>query len=85
MNLSIGDETACTREVELAKHKNFSLQNFVEHIVPKSAVWGKWLPMKSSNWWYSPYFLNSRFSMGIMDKPLIKPIDVIAHVVLKDG
>jgi Na+/H+-dicarboxylate symporter len=81
MNLSIGDETA-VQEVT-GKTQNFSLQNFVEHIVPKSVFEAMATNEILQLVVFSIFFGIALSSMGHHGQPLIKALDVIAHVVLK--
>jgi Na+/H+-dicarboxylate symporter len=63
--------------------KGFSLQNFVEHIVPKSVVEAMATNEILQLVVFSIFFGIALASLGEKAKPLIKAFDLIAHVVLK--
>jgi Na+/H+-dicarboxylate symporter len=81
MNLGTIDSSAV--EDVVGKTKGFSLQNFVEHIVPKSVVEAMATNEILQLVVFSIFFGIALAGMGEKAKPLIKTFDTIAHVVLK--
>jgi Na+/H+-dicarboxylate symporter len=81
MNLGTIDSSAV--EDVVGKTKGFSLQNFVEHIVPKSVVEAMATNEILQLVVFSIFFGIALAGMGEKAKPLIKAFDTIAHVVLK--
>jgi Na+/H+-dicarboxylate symporter len=81
MNLGTVDESAVADVV--GKTKGFSMQNFVEHIVPKSVVEAMATNEILQLVVFSIFFGIALAGMGEKAKPLIKAFDTIAHVVLK--
>jgi len=67
----------------VGKTKSFSLQNFVEHIVPKSVFEAMATNEILQLVVFSIFFGVAMAGMGDKAKPLIKALDVLAHVVLK--
>ncbi|MGZ3838118.1 MAG: dicarboxylate/amino acid:cation symporter [Flavisolibacter sp.] len=67
----------------VTKQKSFSLQNFVEHVIPKSFV-----EAMSSNEIlqivvFSIFFGVAAAAIGDYTKPLIRALDIASHVILK--
>lgn len=81
MNLNDIDKSAV--EDVVGKTKSFSLQNFVEHIVPKSVVEAMATNEILQLVVFSIFFGIAMAGMGDKAKPLIKALDVVAHIVLK--
>ncbi|MCU0375319.1 MAG: cation:dicarboxylase symporter family transporter [Chitinophagaceae bacterium] len=81
MNLGTIDKSAV--EDVVGKTKSFSLQNFVEHIVPKSVVEAMATNEILQLVVFSIFFGIAMAGMGDKAKPLIKALDVVAHIVLK--
>ncbi len=81
MNLEIADSSAIADVT--GKTQNFSLQNFVEHIVPKSVVEAMATNEILQLVVFSIFFGIALSGMGKVGYPLIKALDVVAHVVLK--
>lgn len=81
MNLGTIDSSAV--EDVVGKTKGFSLQNFVEHIVPKSVFEAMATNEILQLVVFSIFFGIALAGMGEKAKPLIKAFDTIAHVVLK--
>lgn len=67
----------------VGKTKSFSLQNFVEHIVPKSVFEAMATNEILQLVVFSIFFGVAMAGMGEKAKPLIKALDLLAHVVLK--
>lgn len=67
----------------VGKSKGFSLQNFVEHIVPKSVFEAMATNEILQLVVFSIFFGVAMAGLGEKAKPLIKALDVLAHVVLK--
>jgi Na+/H+-dicarboxylate symporter len=63
--------------------KVFTLQNFVEHVVPKSLVEAMASNEILQIVIFSIFFGIATAAMGDFAKPLIKALDVVAHVILK--
>lgn len=63
--------------------KGFSLQSFVEHIVPKSVIEAMATNEILQLVVFSIFFGIALASLGEKAKPLIKAFDLVAHVVLK--
>ncbi len=81
MNLSVADVSGV--EDVTGKTKSFSLQNFVEHIVPKSVFEAMATNEILQLVVFSIFFGIGLAGMGEKGAPVIKALDVIAHVVLK--
>lgn len=81
MNLSMVDSS--TAQEVTGKSQSFSLQSFVEHIVPKSVVEAMATNEILQLVVFSIFFGIALAGMGKAGQPLIKALDVIAHVVLK--
>ena len=81
MNLSIADVSGV--EDVTGKTKSFSMQNFVEHIVPKSVFEAMATNEILQLVVFSIFFGIGLAAMGEKGAPVIKALDVIAHVVLK--
>lgn len=81
MNLGTIDASAV--EDVVGKTKGFSMQNFVEHIVPKSVVEAMATNEILQLVVFSIFFGIALAGLGEKAQPLIKAFDTIAHVVLK--
>ena len=81
MNLNIADVSGV--EDVTGKTKSFSLQNFVEHIVPKSVFEAMATNEILQLVVFSIFFGIGLAGMGEKGAPVIKALDVIANVVLK--
>ncbi len=81
MNLSISDASGVADVT--GKTQNFSLQNFVEHIVPKSVIEAMATNEILQLVVFSIFFGIALAGLGTKGTPLIKALDVISHVVLK--
>jgi Na+/H+-dicarboxylate symporter len=67
----------------VTKQKSFSLQNFVEHVIPKSFVEAMATNEILQLVVFSIFFGVAAAAIGDYTKPLIKALDVAAHVILK--
>jgi Na+/H+-dicarboxylate symporter len=67
----------------MAKTTEFSLQKFIEHVIPKSVVEAMATNEILQLVVFSVLFGVATASMGDHAKPLIKALDVVSHVVLK--
>jgi Na+/H+-dicarboxylate symporter len=67
----------------MTKQKGFSLQNFVEHIIPKSFVEAMATNEILQLVVFSIFFGVAAAAIGDFTKPLIKALDIAAHVILK--
>lgn len=81
MNLSVADVSGV--EDVTGKTKSFSMQNFVEHIVPKSVFEAMTTNEILQLVVFSIFFGIGLAAMGEKGSPVIKALDVIAHVALK--
>lgn len=81
MNLSITDTSGV--EDVAGKTKGFSLQNFVEHIVPKSVIEAMATNEILQLVIFSIFFGIGLAGLGEKGQALTKALDTIAHVVLK--
>lgn len=67
----------------MAKNQEFSLEKFVEHIVPRSFVEAMATNEILQLVVFSIFFGVAMTALGDYAKPLIKALDVVAHVILK--
>jgi Na+/H+-dicarboxylate symporter len=67
----------------VTKQKGFSLQNFVEHVIPKSFIEAMAANEILQIVIFSIFFGVAAAAIGDYTKPLIKALDVAAHVILK--
>ncbi|WP_133552701.1 dicarboxylate/amino acid:cation symporter [Algoriphagus boseongensis] len=81
MNLAVADSSGVADVT--GKTQSFSLQNFVEHIVPKSVFEAMATNEILQLVVFSIFFGIALSGMGQYGYPLIKALDVVAHVVLK--
>jgi Na+/H+-dicarboxylate symporter len=81
IELSMKDEASLA---DLAtKQKGFSLQNFVEHIIPKSFVEAMATNEILQLVVFSIFFGVAAAAIGDYTKPLIKALEIASHVILK--
>lgn len=81
--MELGQINSNTVQDVIGNTKGFSLQNFVEHIVPKSVVEAMATNEILQLVVFSIFFGIALAGMGEKGKPLIKAFDLVAHVVLK--
>jgi Na+/H+-dicarboxylate symporter len=67
----------------VGKTKGFSILNFIEHVFPKSVVEAMATNEILQLVVFSIFFGVAMAGMGEKAKPLIKALDVVAHIVLK--
>lgn len=67
----------------VAKGKSFSLQNFVEHVVPKSFIEAMANNEILQLVVFSIFFGVAAAAIGDYAKPVIKALDVASHIILK--
>ncbi|MBD0295098.1 MAG: dicarboxylate/amino acid:cation symporter [Flavisolibacter sp.] len=67
----------------MSKQKGFSLQNFVEHVIPKSFIEAMATNEILQLVVFSIFFGVAAAGIGDFAKPLIKALDVAAHIILK--
>jgi Na+/H+-dicarboxylate symporter len=67
----------------MTKQKGFSLQNFVEHVIPKSFVEAMANNEILQLVVFSIFFGVAAAAIGDYARPLIKALDVAAHIILK--
>jgi len=65
------------------KTKTFSLQNFVEHVIPKSFIEAMANNEMLQLVVFSVFFGVAAASIGDYTKPLIKALEVASHIILK--
>ncbi|MES2811527.1 MAG: dicarboxylate/amino acid:cation symporter [Bacteroidota bacterium] len=81
LNLSDVDLTTASEVTE--KTQNFSAQNFVEHIIPKSVFEAMATNEILQIVIFSIFFGLAGASMGNYSKPVINVLEIISHIVLK--
>ncbi len=81
--MDLGEINAGSVQDVVGNTKGFSLQNFVEHIVPKSVIEAMATNEILQLVVFSIFFGIALAGMGEKAKPLIKTFDLVAHVVLK--
>jgi Na+/H+-dicarboxylate symporter len=67
----------------MGKQKSFSLQNFVEHVIPKSFVEAMATNEILQLVVFSIFFGVAAASIGDFSKPVIKALEVTSHIILK--
>ncbi len=67
----------------MTKTSSFSLQNFVEHIIPKSLFEAMATNEILQIVIFSIFFGVAAAAIGDYTKPLIKALDVVSHIILK--
>ena len=67
----------------MTKQKGFSIQNFVEHVIPKSFVEAMATNEILQLVVFSIFFGVAAAAIGDYTKPLIKALEVASHVILK--
>ncbi|MDX2046930.1 MAG: cation:dicarboxylase symporter family transporter [Chitinophagaceae bacterium] len=67
----------------MAKKQEFSLEKFVEHIIPRSVIEAMATNEVLQLVVFSIFFGVAMTALGDYAKPLIKALDVVAHVILK--
>ncbi len=83
VGMNLDNIDASSVEDVVGKTRGFSLQNFVEHIVPKSVVEAMATNEILQLVVFSIFFGVALSGMGAKATPLIKAFDTVAHVVLK--
>ncbi len=81
LNLSNVDVTTASEVTE--KTQNFSAQNFIEHIIPKSIVEAMATNEILQIVIFSIFFGLAAASIGNYSKPVINALDKTSHIVLK--
>lgn len=81
LNLSGVDVSAATEVTE--KTQNFSAQNFVEHIIPKSVVEAMATNEILQIVIFSIFFGLAAASLGDYTKPVVSALDKTSHIILK--
>lgn len=67
----------------MTKQKGFSLQNFIEHVIPKSFVEAMATNEILQLVVFSIFFGVAAAAIGDYTKPLIKALEIASHVILK--
>lgn len=67
----------------MAKNQEFSLEKFVEHVIPRSLIEAMATNEMLQMVVFSVFFGVATAAMGEKAKPLIKALDTVSHVVLK--
>jgi Na+/H+-dicarboxylate symporter len=83
--VGMGLQTADLKSVEdvVGKTKVFSIQNFVEHVVPKSVIEAMATNEILQIVVFSIFFGVAMAAIGAKAKPLISALDTVSHVILK--
>jgi Na+/H+-dicarboxylate symporter len=81
INLSQSD-TAGLKDL-MSKEQSFSLQNFVEHVIPRSLVESMATNEILQIVVFSIFFGVAAAAIGDYAKPLIKALEVASHIILK--
>jgi Na+/H+-dicarboxylate symporter len=80
--MNLPSDTGGVEDV-VGKTKGFSILNFIEHVFPKSVVEAMATNEILQLVVFSIFFGVAMAGMGDKAKPLIKALDVVAHIVLK--
>jgi Na+/H+-dicarboxylate symporter len=67
----------------MGKQKSFSLQNFVEHVIPKSFIEAMATNEILQIVVFSIFFGVAAAAIGDFAKPLVKALEVVSHIILK--
>jgi Na+/H+-dicarboxylate symporter len=67
----------------MGKQKSFSLQNFVEHVVPRSFIEAMAANEILQIVLFSIFFGVAAAAIGEYTKPVIKALEVVSHIILK--
>ena len=81
--ISLDQKDVASLEDLATKQKGFSLQNFVEHVIPKSFVEAMATNEILQLVVFSIFFGVAAAAIGEYTKPLIKALEVASHVILK--
>ncbi|MCF1713864.1 dicarboxylate/amino acid:cation symporter [Flavihumibacter sp. RY-1] len=81
--INLGNADTSNAEDLIGKTKVFSLQNFVEHVFPKSVVEAMATNEILQLVVFSIFFGVAATAMGDYAKPVIKALDGVAHIILK--
>ena len=81
--ISLEQKDVASLEDLATKQKGFSLQNFVEHVIPKSFIEAMATNEILQLVVFSIFFGVAAASIGDYTKPLIKALEVASHVILK--
>ncbi|MFY8181405.1 MAG: dicarboxylate/amino acid:cation symporter [Flavobacterium sp.] len=83
VGLNLTDVDVSTAAEVTDKTKNFSAQNFIEHIIPKSIFEALATNEILQIVIFSIFFGLAAASIGDHAKPVVKVLDVISHIILK--
>ena len=67
----------------MTKNKGFSIQNFVEHVIPKSLIEAMANNEILQLVVFSVFFGVATAALGDFAKPLVRALDIAAHIILK--
>lgn len=81
--ISLDQRDVASLEDLATKQKGFSLQNFVEHVIPRSFVEAMATNEILQLVVFSIFFGVAAAAIGDYTKPLIKALEVASHVILK--
>ncbi|HEV7329510.1 MAG TPA: dicarboxylate/amino acid:cation symporter [Flavisolibacter sp.] len=81
--ISLDQRDVASLEDLATKQKGFSLQNFVEHVIPRSFVEAMATNEILQLVVFSIFFGVAAAAIGEYTKPLIKALEVASHVILK--
>jgi Na+/H+-dicarboxylate symporter len=81
--INLSQRDVASLEDLATKQKGFSLQNFVEHVIPKSFIEAMATNEILQLVVFSIFFGVAAAAIGDYTKPLIKALEVASHVILK--
>ncbi|RYZ61804.1 MAG: dicarboxylate/amino acid:cation symporter [Chitinophagaceae bacterium] len=81
--ISLDQKDVASLQDLATKQKGFSLQNFVEHVIPKSFIESMATNEILQIVVFSIFFGVAAAAIGEYTKPLIKALEVASHVILK--
>lgn len=81
--ISLDQKDVASLEDLATKQKGFSLQNFVEHVIPKSFIEAMATNEILQLVIFSIFFGVAAAAIGEYTKPLIKALEIASHVILK--
>jgi Na+/H+-dicarboxylate symporter len=83
LGLQLNTIDASTASEVVEKTQNFSAQNFVEHIIPKSIVEAMAMNEILQIVIFSIFFGLAAASIGDFAKPVVNALDKTSHIILK--
>lgn len=83
VGMNLGNIDAKAAQDVIGKTQQFSLQNFIEHVIPKSVFEAMATNEILQIVIFSIFFGIAMAALGEKSKPLIKALDSVSHVILK--